>query len=207
MGWGPGSLPTVNNSNKAPSLPSLGKIFRAFSMIGITSFGGGLVAYLRDVVVPREKWLDAKEFMAALEMGQTLPGLNSTNLAVIVGRKLRGPAGSVCAVMGLILPGAVILIILGFLYVRFHNNPDVAAALAGVAAAAVGLLLQVTLKIGGRQFLNFRDLFFILTTFLMVGVLHVSLPATLFMLAPIAVWLHRPAALKKAATATPSKES
>jgi len=176
-------------------------------MIGITSFGGGLVAYLRDVIVDREHWLDAEEFMAALEIGQTLPGLNSTNLAVIVGRKLRGPAGSLCAALGLILPGAVILIALGLLYVRFHNNPDVAAALAGVAAAAVGLLLQVTLKIGGRQFLNIRDLFFILATFLMVGIFHVSLPATLFILAPIAVWLHRPEALKKANPVPPSKES
>lgn len=197
----------MNKTPTAESLPTLGKIFRAFFMIGITSFGGGLVAYLRDVVVDREKWLDAKDFMAALEIGQTLPGLNSTNLAVIVGRKLRGPAGSALAAIGLVLPGAVILIILGLLYVRFHNNPDVAAALAGVAAAAVGLLLQVTLKIGGRLFLNIRDLLFILVTFLMVGVFHVSLPATLFILAPIAVWLHRPAAVRRTTPAAPPRES
>lgn len=197
----------MNNSPNALPRPSLGKIFWGFFMIGITSFGGGLVAYLRDVVVDREKWLDAKEFMAALEIGQTLPGLNSTNLAVIVGRKLRGPGGAVAAALGLILPGAVILSIIGFLYVRFHNNPDVAAALAGVAAAAVGLLLQVTLKIGGRLFLNIRDLLFILATFLMVGVFHVSLPATLFILAPIGIWLHRPRTLKPAALAVTNRES
>lgn len=175
-----------------PHPPTLGKIFSAFFFIGITSFGGGLVAYLRDVVVDREKWLDDESFMGALEIGQTLPGLNSTNVAVIVGRKLRGPLGSFAAVLGLILPGAVILIILGLLYNQFHNNPDVSAALAGVAAAAVGLLLQVTLKIGGRQFLRWQDLAFILPTFLMVGVWHVSLPATLFLLAPLAIWLNRP---------------
>lgn len=197
----------MNSSPNALPRPSLGKIFWGFFMIGITSFGGGLVAYLRDVVVDRERWLDAKEFMAALEIGQTLPGLNSTNLAVIVGRKLRGPGGAVAAALGLILPGAVILSIIGFLYVRFHNNPDVAAALAGVAAAAVGLLLQVTLKIGGRLFLNIRDLLFILATFLMVGVFHVSLPATLFILAPIGIWLHRPKTLKPAAPAVSNRES
>lgn len=197
----------MNNSPNALPRPSLGKIFWGFFMIGITSFGGGLVAYLRDVVVDREQWLDAKEFMAALEIGQTLPGLNSTNLAVIVGRKLRGTGGAVAAALGLILPGAVILSIIGFLYVRFHNNPDVAAALAGVAAAAVGLLLQVTLKIGGRLFLNIRDLLFILATFLMVGVFHVSLPATLFILAPIGIWLHRPRTLKPAALAVTNRES
>jgi chromate transporter len=174
--------------------PSTWDIFGAFALIGISSFGGGLVAYLRDVVVDREGWLTADEFLGALEIGQTLPGLNSTNVAVIVGRKLRGPAGAAAAALGLILPGAAILVVLGLLYARFHDNPDVTAALAGVAAAAVGLLLQVTLKIGGRQFLRLRDLLFIILTFLMVGVLHVSLAATLFLLAPLAIWLNRPGA-------------
>jgi chromate transporter len=176
-------------------------------MIGLSSFGGGLVAYLRDALVDRERWLDADEFMAALEIGQTLPGLNSTNVAVIVGRRLRGPLGSTAAALGLILPGVVILSILGLLYVRFHNNPEVAAALAGVAAAAVGLLLQVTLKIGGRLFLNPRDLLFIVATFGMVGLLHVSLPATLFLLAPVAIWMHRPPSQDSKAPTSPSQES
>lgn len=184
-------------SNPNPTqTPSLGKIFSAFFFIGVTSFGGGLVAYLRDVVVDREKWLTDEDFMGALEIGQTLPGLNSTNVAIIVGRKLRGPLGAICAALGLILPGAAILIVLGLLYNKFRHNPDVAAALAGVAAAAVGLLLQVTLKIGGKQFLRPLDLAFIIPTFFMVGVWHISLPATLFLLAPLAIWLHRPAALK-----------
>ena len=90
------------------------------------------------------------------------------------------------------LPGAVILVILGVLYVRFRNNPDVAAALAGIAAAAVGLLLQVTLKIGAKQFLNPLDLFFVLLTFVLVGLYHVSLPVALFLIAPFAIILHRP---------------
>ncbi|WP_296806773.1 chromate transporter [Thiocapsa sp.] len=197
--------PIANEPSAADAPPSIGKIFTAFAMIGVSSFGGGLVAYLRDVVVDREKWLTGDEFLGALEIGQTLPGLNSTNVAVIVGRKLRGPRGAAAAALGLILPGVAILIVLGLLYVRFHNNPDVAAALAGVAAAAVGLLLQVTLKIGGRSFLRPKDLMFIIPTFLMVGVFHVSLAATLFLLAPIAIWLNRPESLKKK-TPAPSSD-
>jgi chromate transporter len=196
----------MNDTARAP-VPTLSRIFGVFFMIGLSSFGGGLVAYLRDALVDRERWLDADEFMAALEIGQTLPGLNSTNVAVIVGRRLRGPLGSTAAALGLILPGVVILSILGLLYVRFHNNPEVAAALAGVAAAAVGLLLQVTLKIGGRLFLNPRDLLFIVATFGMVGLLHVSLPATLFLLAPVAIWLHRPPSQDSKAPTSPSQES
>jgi len=176
-------------SNPTPT-PAL--LFKVFFGIGITSFGGGLVAYLRDEIVDRHGWMTSDEFLAALEIGQTLPGLNSTNVAIIAGRKLAGPLGAFAAATGLVLPGAVILCLLGFLYVRFHNNPHVAAALAGVAAAAVGLLFQVTLKIGGKQFLRPLDLFFVIVTFILSGLLHVSLVVVLFIVAPLAIILNRP---------------
>ena len=172
--------------------PTPAKIFRVFFGIGITSFGGGLVAYLQDEIVGKQKWMTEDDFLAALEIGQTLPGLNSANVAIIAGRKLAGPRGSLAALLGLVLPGAVILCILGVLYERFHKNPDVAAALAGIAAAAVGLLLQVTLKIGKKQFLRPLDLFFVIVTFVLSGILHVSLVAVLFIVAPLAIMLYRP---------------
>jgi len=172
--------------------PTPAALFAAFFRIGITSFGGGLVAYLRDEIVTEKKWMTPDEFLAALEIGQTLPGLNSVNVAIIAGRRLAGPAGAVAAATGLIIPGAVLLVVLGLLYIRFHKNPDVAAALAGISAAAVGLLLQVTLKIGAKQFLNPLDLGFVLLTFALVGLFHVSLPVVLFLIAPIAIILRRP---------------
>ena len=167
-------------------------LFTTFFRIGVTSFGGGLVAYLRDEIVTSNHWMTEDEFLAALEIGQTLPGLNSVNVAIIAGRKLSGPVGAIAAATGLVIPGAVILCVLGFLYARFCKNPDVAAALAGIAAAAVGLLLQVTLKIGARQFLNPLDLGFLLLTFVLVGICHVSLPVVLFLVAPFAIILRRP---------------
>ncbi|MFM8764594.1 MAG: chromate transporter [Spartobacteria bacterium] len=176
--------------------PNAREIFRVFAKIGITSFGGGLVAYLRDALVSDKKWMNEEEFLAALEIGQTLPGLNSVNVAIIAGRKLAGPRGAVAAASGLILPGVALLLLLGLLYDRFRHNPNVAAALAGVAAAAVGLLLQVTLKIGAKQFLNLRDLCFVLGTFYLVAFHHVSLPVVLFLVAPIAIILCRPAPTK-----------
>lgn len=63
---------------------SLGKLFRVFGLIGLTSFGGGIVAYLRRALVDKEKWLDEDGFMAALEISQTLPGLNSTNMLSLI---------------------------------------------------------------------------------------------------------------------------
>lgn len=204
-------IPPVENSPAVPDLPvlpsekpSLRTIFSVFFTIGITSFGGGLIAYVQEAIVSKQKWMTDEEFLAALEIGQTMPGLNSTNVAVIVGRKLHGPWGSFVAAAGLILPGAVILCILGILYNKFRHNPDVAAALAGVTAAAVGLLLQVTLKIGAKQLLNFKDLLFVIPTFIFVGIFHMSLVSALLLIAPLAVWMHRPKKAVHPASTPPS---
>ncbi len=184
-----------------PVLPrvTLGKLFGVFALIGVTSFGGGIVAYLRHALVEKEKWLDEDGFMGALEIAQTLPGLNSTNMSVIVGRKLRGAVGAVVATLGMVLPGAVIVTALGFAYVAFRGNAQVAVVLTGVAAAAVGLLLQVTLKIGWKQLIRPRDLMFVVLVFVMVGLFHISLLVTLLTVAPVAIWLNRPGQEKGAA--------
>ena len=178
---------------------SLAKLFSVFALIGVTSFGGGIVAYLRRALVDKEKWLDEDGFMAALEIAQTLPGLNSTNMSVIVGRKLRGPAGALVATLGMILPGAVIVTALGFGYVALRHDPKVAVVLTGVAAAAVGLLVQVTLKIGWKQLIRPQDLIFVVVVFVLVGIFHVSLLVTLVAVAPLAIWMHRPRTEKEAA--------
>ena len=171
---------------------TLGKIFWVFARIGATSFGGGVVAYLQHSLVEKEKWLTADEFMGDLEIAQTLPGLNSTNMSVIVGRKFRGPLGAVTALLGMILPGGAIVMVLGFAYVRFRQNPNVALVLAGVAAAAVGLLLHVTLKIGWKNLIRPKDLVFVTLVFVLVGIFHMSLLVTIVSLAPLAIWLNRP---------------
>ena len=100
---------------------------------------------------------------------------------------------------GMILPGAVIVTGLGFAYVALRHDPKVAVVLTGVAAAAVGLLLQVTLKIGWKQLISPRDLALVVVVFVLVGIFHVSLLVTLVAVAPLAIWMHRPRREKEAA--------
>jgi len=172
---------------------SLAEIFWVFLYIGATSFGGGLVAYLREHLVERQGWLDEDQFLASLEIGETVPGLISTNVSVIVGSRLRGVTGVIAAVTGIVLPGAIAVFMLGLLYAQFRGNPDVAAGLGGVSAAAVGLVFAVTLQIGWRELKPGSDIAILAAAFVLVGILHISLLPVLVVLAPIAVWAHRPA--------------
>jgi chromate transporter len=179
--------------NETPRLPvSLAKIFWVFLYIGATSFGGGLVAYLREHLVERQRWLDEDQFLASLEIGEAVPGLISTNVSVIAGSRLGGIRGAIAAVSGIILPGAVVVFLLGLLYAHFKSNPDVIAGLYGVGAAAVGLIFAVTLQIGRRELSSGSDLAILASTFMLVGVWHISLIPVLILVAPSAIWANRP---------------
>jgi chromate transporter len=133
-------------------------------------------------------------FLDALEISETLPGLNSVNMSVIIGDRLRGVTGATSAVVGLLLPGMVVMMTLGVLWSGQRHNPYLRAVLIGVAASAVGLLATVTLQLGHRQFVRLADLVFIVVTFVAVSLLKISLVIVLLTLGPVALWYYLPAA-------------
>jgi len=104
------------------SFVTLRDLFIQFIIVGAVSFGGGIIAYERILLVDKRKWLSPDEFMAYLTISQTMPGLNSVNLAVLAGDKLRGAIGAVAAVLGLILPGSVFVLVIGILYTSKSNH-------------------------------------------------------------------------------------
>jgi len=185
-------LPTPNERAAHPV--RLSAIFTTFFTAGAISFGGGVVAYLREYVVHEHKWLDDEGFLDALELSETLPGLNSVNMSVIIGDRLRGVIGAALAVAGLLLPGMVVIMTLGVLWSSQRHNPYLRPVLVGVAASAVGLLTTVTLQLGHRQFTRLADLLFIGATFVAVSILKISLVIVLLTLGPLAIWYYRPAA-------------
>ena len=179
-------------SEAAARRVTLAEIFSTFLIIGATSFGGGVVAYLRQALVAQRQWLDDDQFMSALEISQTLPGLNATNMSVLVGSRLRGIPGAAAALVGMCLPGSALLFLLGTLYGQHGERAAVTAALNGVAAAATGLLLATTYQLGSKELGGWVDLLLVTLTTAAVSVFHVSLPVTLFTLGPLAIWWYRP---------------
>lgn len=184
----------------APVKVSLGRIFLEFLTIGATSFGG-VVPYLRDSLVTKRHWIDDKEFVAMLSISQSLPGLNATNMAILVGEKLRGVLGSIAAIVGVCLPGAVLMYIVGVFY-RIHGDHNwVTAALKGVAAAAVGLILFTVVGLSKKSLANKFDFIFVALTVIAVNRLHQSVPRTLIAVGLMAILWHRPRKVQKESAA------
>jgi chromate transporter len=169
----------------------IGQIFLEFLIIGATSFGG-VVPYLRGSLVNKRHWVDDKEFVEMLSISQSLPGLNATNMAILVGEKLHGALGSIVAILGICMPGAALMYVVGMFYRMHGDHVWVTAALKGVAAAAVGLILSTVVGLSEKSLAQKFDFVFMALTVIAVNRLHQSVPRTLIAVGLLAILFHRP---------------
>jgi chromate transporter len=177
-----------------------------FLFIGLTSFGGGITAYIRRLVVTQKKWLTDEEFLPGLGLVQLLPGANVVGLAVYIGNHLKGPLGSVVALGSLLVCPFITTCALGFLYFHAGKTTDTKALLAGITAAACGLMASMVFEAGEKAIKGAFDVFLIILTFLLVrgtpsfelfahrvpSIPHLSVPMVILIVAPLAIWWHRP---------------
>jgi chromate transporter len=180
------------SSSSASPAPSLGKIFWIFLVMGATSLGGGVVGYLRTGLVLRERWLDDVTFVELLSISQTLPGLNATNMAILVGDRLRGGHGALLAMLGICLPSAALMTAAAFAYGVGGDDPWSKAFLHGIAAGAVGLIVVVMVQLGSRVLKGFADYVFVLATAAAVAGFGAPVPYALLAAGALAIWWHRP---------------
>lgn len=194
--------PLKNVATMSPGVnePSIGQIFLEFLIIGATSFGG-VVPYLRGSLVTKRHWIDDKEFVEMLSISQSLPGLNATNMAILVGNKLHGLPGAIVAIVGICLPGAVLMYSIGVFYRLHGDHALVTAALKGVAAAAVGLILATVMQLSQKSLANKYDFIFMAATVIAVNRLHQSVPRTLVVVGILAILAHHPRRLQKESSA------
>jgi chromate transporter len=172
--------------------PSLGRIFRVFLVMGATSLGGGVVGYLRAGLVVRQRWLDDASFVKLLSISQTLPGLNATNMSILVGDRLRGWPGALLAALGMCLPGATLMTAAAFLYGVGGDGALAKAFLHAIAASAVGLVTMVLVRLGAKVLNGLADYVLMLITAVLVAGLHVPVLVALVGVGAVAIWWHRP---------------
>jgi chromate transporter len=185
------SSPTPSAGLTKPNAP-LADLFLQFLIVGAVSFGGGIIAYERILLVEKRKWLNADQFMAYLAISQTMPGLNSVNLAILTGDYLRGIKGSIIALLGLVLPGSAIILLLGLIYTALTDHAITVLLLTGIAAGATGLLAAVTYRIGDAHWKKPISLILIAATFVLMSIVKFPLLEVLAIMAPISLFIYRP---------------
>jgi chromate transporter len=117
------------------------RLFDLFYRAGALVFGGGHVVLplLRATLVPIG-WIDDGRFLAGYGAAQALPGPLFTISAYLGALAGKGVAGAVVALVGIFLPGFLILVGVLPFWTALRRNALVRAAIAGVNAAVVGIL-------------------------------------------------------------------
>jgi chromate transporter len=182
-----GRSEVTDSGSPAPSLLAL---FFGFASVSALAFGG-VLPWARFVVVGRRGWLTPEAFTDMLAVCQLLPGPNIANMSVAIGAQFRGPLGSLAALTGLMAAPVAIVLALAAIYARFSEIPQVRGALAGMAAAAAGLVVAMALKMAGplirRRALAAAPV--IAVTFGAVALMRWPLWPVVIVLAPISIWL------------------
>jgi chromate transporter len=121
----------------------LATVAREWTRIGVTAFGGppAQIALLRELVVERMRWLDAREFQDANAACNLLPGPSATQLSIFCAYRVAGPAGAIAGGLGFVVPAVVMILALSLLFLA--SSPPLwvrgAGAGAGAAVAAVAV--------------------------------------------------------------------
>ena len=167
--------------------PTFPEALRFWLKLGFISFGGpaGQIAIMHREVVEQRAWVTDRDFAQALNFCMVLPGPEALQLAIYLGWRLHGTQGAVAAGLCFILPSVGILLALSFLYAYFGEVPRVAAALVGLKATVVALILHAMRRLARRALSRPVDWVLAAGAFLALSVLEIPFPAVL--LAAVAV--------------------
>jgi chromate transporter len=128
-----------------PAIPSHAELFLTFLKITVMGFGGTL-PWTRRMFVEEKRWMTAEEFNDAYALCQFLPGPNIVNLTAVFGSRLHGPTGALAAWAGFLVLPFTLMVTVGVFYGQYGDLDALRRILAGIAAAAAGLLIATAAK-------------------------------------------------------------
>ncbi len=209
-----GHCETQGSSAGAPTPDDVGliELFLLFSQLGLSSFGGGVSAWMHRAFVERRGWLGETEFAAAFALARIMPGVNVLNLALLIGQRLRGAPGATAAALGLLVGPSLAAIGLTVAYDALAGSAVLHAAIEGAAAAAAGLLIAMGLSsathgagatrqrirsdaaVAGRsrfaqRWQNLGAIAVLLAVFVLIGLMRLPTVAIVLCVAPVSIAL------------------
>jgi chromate transporter len=162
--------------------PSFGEALRTWFKIGCLSFGGpaGQIAMMHRVLVDEKKWIDEPRYLHALNYCMLLPGPEATQLAAYVGWLNHGVRGGLAAGLLFVLPGALVMLGLTFIYALARNVPVIDGMLFGIKAAVLVIVVEAIVRIGRRALKSSLLIGIAVAAF--VGIFFFSIPFPLIII-------------------------
>ncbi|HEV2529865.1 MAG TPA: chromate efflux transporter [Thermomicrobiales bacterium] len=124
-------------------------VFRVFLRLGLTSFGGPIahLGFFRHEFVERREWVSPDDYAAIVSICQTLPGPTSSQVGLMIGRRMAGLPGALAAWSGFTMPSVVALTIAALGLARF-DAAVIDRALDGLMVVAVAVVALAVRDMG-----------------------------------------------------------
>src|SRR6266702_84527 len=144
-------------SDADDQMPSWREVFLYFLFLGFVNIGGPVaqITMMFNHMVEKRRWLTKDRFVKIMAFCHMLPGPEALQLAIYVGYLKRKVWGGILAGLTFILPGAVVMIVLSWLYVDYGKLPQVLDALYVLKPAVLGIIAAGIIKLGGAAIRNF----------------------------------------------------
>src|SRR5881398_2224152 len=145
-----------NDSTADDQMPSWREVFLYFLFLGFVNIGGPVaqITMMFNHMVEKRRWLTKDRFVKIMAFCHMLPGPEALQLAIYVGYLKRKLWGGILAGLTFILPGAVVMIILSWLYVKYGKLPQVMDALYVLKPAVLGIIAAGIIKLGRATIRN-----------------------------------------------------
>jgi chromate transporter len=136
----------------ATTPPRFGEALRFWLLLGCISFGGpaGQIAIMHNELVDKRRWADEEAFLRALNFCMLLPGPEAMQLATWLGWRLHGVRGGIAAGVLFVLPAALLMGLLSWIYLSWQSLPLMSGVVFGLQAAVLGIIVHAAQRIGGR---------------------------------------------------------
>jgi len=132
-------------------MPSWREVFLYFLFLGFVNVGGPVaqITMMYNHMVEKRKWLSKDRFVKIMAFCHMLPGPEALQLAIYVGYLKRKLWGGVLAGLTFIFPGAIVMIFLSWLYVKYGSLPQVNNVLYVLKPAVLGIIGAGIIKLAG----------------------------------------------------------
>jgi len=132
------------------NMPTWREVFLYFLMLGFINIGGPVaqITMMFNHMVERRAWLSKERFVSIMGFCHMLPGPEALQLAIYVGYIKRGVLAGIAAGVTFIVPGALVMIGLSWLYVEYGSLPQVNDALYVLKPAVLGIIAAGIIKLG-----------------------------------------------------------
>ncbi len=174
--------------DRLAATPGPWALFRAFSSVGLSGFGG-VLPFARRMLVDDRRWLTEDAFNETFALCQSLPGPNIVTMSTVIGSRFAGVRGALAAVFGLMSGPVATILVLGALYGRFGAQGRLPEAILGLGAAASGLVVAVAAKMASplikRRPMSATP--FMILAFIGVGLMRWPLVWVLAAIAPVSI--------------------